>query len=133
MNHLGKFSTYIPPFLSLPKDLNFPLSPVSISFPYTNTDVGYDGISPVVGLVNNVLNIYFHEYFPRAAQISHTLRSLNDSAHRMIYTTHAWLVSMYLDCPSNMVLSGNLLQCPSAGEVAVFEEAVRNGDIVWHR
>ena len=31
-------------------------------------DVGYNGI-PQVGFINNILNIYFHEYFPRASRL----------------------------------------------------------------
>ncbi len=96
------------------------------------TDVGYDGIYPVTGFINNILNIYFHEYFPRAASVAQTLRALN-STQRLIYTTHPWLVSLFLDCPPNLVLAGVKLQCPTPDEVAVFTDAIAHGDISWHR
>jgi hypothetical protein len=32
---------------------------------------------------------------------------------RLIYTTHPWLVSLYLDCPSNSQW-GSLIHCPNA-------------------
>ena len=45
------------------------------------------------------------EYFPRAVNISLEIRErkLKDN---FIYTTHAWLISLYIDCPPNMILSG---------------------------
>jgi hypothetical protein len=95
-------------------------------------DVGYDGISPVTGYINNILNIYFHEYFPRAIEVAQTLRALQ-SPERFIYTTHPWLVGMYVQCPPNLVLAGVKLVCPSANDVASFTSAVQRGDIVWHR
>ena len=93
-------------------------------------DVGYNGI-PITGFINNILNIYFHQHFPRAVSVAATLRAT--SKQRFIYTTHPWLVSLYLDCPPNMLLSGILLICPSAAEVAIFRAAVAAGDITWHR
>ena len=102
----------------------------SLSFP--PADVGYDGIDPVVGFINNIVNIYFHEYFPRAVEVAQTLRDLNDTRN-FIYTTHPWLVSLYLDCPPNLVLSGKKLICPSDEEVQVFVSAIKRGDITWHR
>ncbi|KAK6184178.1 hypothetical protein SNE40_006698 [Patella caerulea] len=94
-------------------------------------DVGFDGIKPQVGFINNILNKYFHEYYPRAVTLANQLRALG-YAERFIYTTHAWLVSMYLDCPSNLVLSGVKLMCPNATDVAAFKKAVQLGDITWH-
>lgn len=63
------------------------------------SDVGYNGISPTVGFINNVLNTYFQLYFPRAVQLSQQLRH-DQYEETFIYTTHPWLVSLYLDCPS---------------------------------
>jgi hypothetical protein len=93
-------------------------------------DVGYNGI-PITGFINNILNIYFHQHFPRAISVATTLRAT--SKQRFIYTTHPWLVSLYLDCPPNIVLSGIPLICPTAAEIAVFRAAVAAGDITWHR
>ena len=69
------------------------------------SDVGYDGIIPEVGFINNVLNMYFTEYFPRAARVG---QALSDGGYveTFTYTTHPWLVSLYLDCPPHLILSG---------------------------
>lgn len=48
---------------------------------------------------------------------------------RLIYTTHPWLVSFYLDCPAH-IWAG--LYCPNATEIAAFSEAIKQGDITWH-
>ncbi|CAF1342775.1 unnamed protein product [Rotaria sordida] len=55
-------------------------------------DVGYNGI-PTMGFINNILNIYFHQYLPRAAILAEQIRriSLDDS---FIYTTHPWLLTI---------------------------------------
>jgi hypothetical protein len=93
-------------------------------------DVGYNGI-PITGFINNILNIYFHQHFPRAVSVAATMRAT--SKRRFIYTTHPWLVSLYLDCPTNMILSAIPLVCPSPDQVASFRAAVAAGDITWHR
>jgi hypothetical protein len=83
------------------------------------------------GFINNILNIYFHQHFPRAISVAETMRAT--STKRFIYTTHPWLVSLYLNCPINMTLSAIPLICPSPAEVASFRAAVAAGDITWHR
>ena len=93
-------------------------------------DVGYNGI-PQVGFVNNVLNTYFQEYFPRAVRLALEMAELYPG-EGFIYTTHPWLVSLYLDCPPDLVLSGIKLYCPTKDEVAGFEQAILKGYIVWH-
>jgi hypothetical protein len=92
-------------------------------------DVGYDGI-PEIGYINNILNIYFHEYFPRAAMLAEQISSVypEDS---FVYTTHPWLLSMFFDCPPNFILAGILLKCPTNDERALIERAIRNGMITW--
>jgi hypothetical protein len=70
--------------------------------------------------------------YPRAIQIARTFQDLN-STDSFIYTTHPWLVSTFLDCPPNFVLNGIRIVCPSADELAVFTQAVRDGIITWHR
>lgn len=95
-------------------------------------DVGYDGLLPEeLGFVNNVINKYFVEYFPRSINTSATLRELG-YYEKQIYTTHPWLVRLYLHCPPNLVLSGIKLQCPNETEKAKFIAAARRGDITWH-
>ena len=68
------------------------------------TDVGYS-FGSEMGFISNVLNGYFHTYFSRAANISLKLRE-EQYEETFIYTTHPWLVSLYLNCPSNFVLEG---------------------------
>jgi hypothetical protein len=93
-------------------------------------DVGYNGI-PELGLINNILNRYFQVYFPRAISVAASLRA-RGGAERLVYTTHAFLVHLYVHCPANLTLSGIVLACPSDGDVAAFRAAVAAGDIVWH-
>lgn len=62
-------------------------------------DVGYyDGLDKDAGFAVEVLNRYQSEYFVRAINVSRTLIRLGYS-ERFVYTTHPWLVSLYLDCP----------------------------------
>jgi len=96
-----------------------------------HVDIGYDGINPSVGYVNNVLNKYFQEFFPRALKLSKAVKQHNPKLS-FIYTTQPWLVSMYLDCPPNMVLSGIPLNCPSREEAVAFAEAIKAGQIAIH-
>lgn len=93
-------------------------------------DVGYNGI-PGIGYINNILNIYFNIYFPRAIAIARALRDLG-GIERYIYTTHPWLVDLYIHCPINFTLSGVTLQCPDPSAVTEFIDAVQIGDIVFH-
>jgi hypothetical protein len=94
-------------------------------------DVGYNGISPQTGYINNVMNRYFGTYFPRAAELGRIvdMSALNDS---FVYTTHPWLLSFYFDCPPGMVLSGVELKCPSEEEKEAVTKAIRTGVITWH-
>ena len=64
---------------------------------------------------------------PHQARLSAELRNASDT-DRFIYTTHPWLVSLYLDCPVGQDLG---LHCPSVQDKLTFEKAVRDGDIVW--
>ncbi|XP_071155642.1 uncharacterized protein [Mytilus edulis] len=94
-------------------------------------DVGYNGI-PQTGFINNILNTYFHEYFPRAVNLSRELRD-KQYQERFIYTTHPWLVSLYVDCPQGFILNNITLKCPSDQDLKAFKEAVTiYGDITWH-
>ena len=96
-------------------------------------DLGYSlngGSSPIPGLLANVLNMYFHSFFPRAISLATSMRDLGLS-ERFIYTTHPFLVSLFLDCPNDIVLSNIKVFCPTAAEVESFEEAVKQGDITY--
>ena len=94
-------------------------------------DVGYDGISPETGFINNVLNKYFSIYFPRAISLASGISQWN-SKLSYIYTTHPWLISLYLDCPPNMVLNGVKLSCPVKEEVDAMISAIKSGYIAMH-
>jgi hypothetical protein len=87
-------------------------------------DVGFDGIDPVLGFAKNVLNRYFDVYFPRALRTSAEMRSQGSS---YIYTTHAYLISMYLDCPIGLGL-----HCPTDQQRHDLIRGIERGDIVWH-
>ena len=94
-------------------------------------DVGYDGIWPETGFINNVLNMYFTVYFPRAISLASGINQWNPKLS-FIYTTHPWLVSLYLDCPPNMVLNGAQLLCPLKEEVDAMIRAIKSGYIAMH-
>ena len=43
---------------------------------------------------------YMHDYFPLAASTAKAMKAnASDSGDRFIYTTHAWLMQRFLDCP----------------------------------
>ncbi|KAK3598273.1 hypothetical protein CHS0354_022590 [Potamilus streckersoni] len=94
-------------------------------------DVGYDGIGSELGYINNILNVYFTHHFPQALNVSRQLIK-GKYVESFIYTTHPWLVSLYLDCPKNLTLSGVTLKCPNKTEVAEFQLAISSGVITWH-
>eukprot|EP00756_Hemistasia_phaeocysticola_P027509 Hpha_TRINITY_DN16121_c1_g8::TRINITY_DN16121_c1_g8_i1::g.4195::m.4195 len=98
-------------------------------------DIGYAIHTPEgnpIGFMANVINSYTSEYFPAAAALANGMRALGGT-DRFIYTTHPWLVSLYIDCPPDFVLAnGTKLFCPTEAELAGFKKAVANGDIVWH-
>jgi hypothetical protein len=94
------------------------------------------------------LQRYFDVYFPAAIKTAQQLRQ-RGGKERLIYTTHPWLVSLYVDCQDSLVptlpgmkhfLANNettqainvSLHCPSAAALATFEAAVQRGDIAWH-
>ena len=85
----------------------------------------------MTGFINNILNIYFHQYFPRAAILADQIRQISPK-DSFVYTTHPWLLSMFFDCPPNFVLAGILLKCPSKDEKDLIERAIRSGAITWH-
>jgi hypothetical protein len=92
---------------------------------FNHLDVGYNGIAPTVGFINNVPNRYFVDYFPRAIAVAQALRALGGE-ERLVYTSHPFLLSLYLDCPANFTLAAGItLACPSADDVAALEAAVQ--------
>jgi hypothetical protein len=87
----------------------------------------------------HIINRYFDEFFPLAAQLGDEWRagagpSKNDS---YIWMTQSWIVSLFLNCEDAHYNawdgSGrNLLHCPNATAVSRFKRAVKLGDIFWH-
>ena len=71
----------------------------------------------MTGFINNILNIYFHQYFPRAAILAEQIRRLTPD-DTFVYTTHPWLLSMFFDCPTT-------------DEIQLIERAIRTGGITW--
>ncbi|PAA81218.1 hypothetical protein BOX15_Mlig012712g1 [Macrostomum lignano] len=92
-------------------------------------DVGYNGI-PDTGYINNVLNRYFHVHFPQALSLVKQIRE-GGFRERFRYTTHPWLLDMYLNCP-DLILNGIQLQCPNSTDLEAMKDALTLGDIVWH-
>jgi len=89
-------------------------------------DVGYNGIYPEVGFAFNVINRYFDVYFPSAIETAQQLKK-EGGKYSLIYTTHAWLVDLYLSCPPGMNI-----HCPSAEQQATLLAALRDGTITYH-
>jgi hypothetical protein len=52
---------------------------------------------------------------------------LTQGAQRYVWTTHSYMVSLFMDCPP-----GRHLPCPSPELKALVGEAVRKGTITWH-
>ncbi|KAH3812032.1 hypothetical protein DPMN_140453, partial [Dreissena polymorpha] len=121
-------SYYVAPIKEKPvKD--DPIKTVHLIF-MNHLDVGYS-FNDDPGHLLTVINAYFTVYYPRAIQVALNLYVLGYQ-ERFIYTTHPWLVSLYLDCPPNVVLSGIKLMCPDAQNVTNFIQVVQSGFITWH-
>ncbi|XP_074653316.1 uncharacterized protein LOC141907538 isoform X2 [Tubulanus polymorphus] len=88
-------------------------------------DVGF------ASLVDNILDEYFTKYFPAAVKLASTLRD-EGYVENFVYTTHPWLIDLYLNCPRNLNLTGVPLKCPSPADVSNFVKAIKQGDITWH-
>lgn len=58
------------------------------------------------------------------ATVSSSSGTINDA---FVYTTHAWLLSLFFDCPP-----GIGLECPDEAAVAELDAAIRRGDVTWH-
>ena len=56
-----------------------------------------------------IVNEYFTTYFDRAADLANQLRD-GGYVESFVYTTHPWLVSLYLDCPPHLVLANIALK-----------------------
>jgi len=84
----------------------------------------------------DIVNLYFDHYFPLALEISSELEKNETSEARLIYTTHPWLIALYLDCNSSgfpyVPALNTSIHCPSEYQVAQFKKAIFRGVIAWH-
>lgn len=87
--------------------------------------LGFGGIEPELGYDAAVINKYFDWYFPLAVRLGRLLDS-RPGPERHIYTTHSYLVSLYLACPPAMGL-----HCPSLERQAELREAISAGYVTW--
>ena len=100
------------------------------------------------GLAIDVINAYFTQFFPRAINTSATLAAqgikyvyveliqyiaINNYflQTRYVYTTHPWLIDLYLRCPAPGTFPGTLA-CPDASQLSAFKDAIKKGWISWH-
>ena len=74
----------------------------------------------------NIVNRYFDHFFADAIS---TADELIKTGHkeRLVFTTHAYLVYLYVNCPPNMGI-----HCPNESSLASFLKAISDGVIVWH-
>ena len=78
-----------------------PIAPISITKVHivfmTHLDVGY--ADQIAGIVNR----YFGDgkYFDQAIATAKQLRQ-NPNGPQYMWTQHAWLINMYLDCPPGL-------------------------------
>lgn len=88
-------------------------------------DLGFGGIGPEPAFDSTVINRYFDWHFPLAIELGQFFdRTPGPESH--IYTSHSFLVSLYLACPPGMGL-----HCPSEAQVRDFQAAVSKGWITW--
>lgn len=85
--------------------------------------LGFGGIEPELGYDAAVVNKYFDWYLPTAVRLGRLLASRPE---RHVYTTHSYLISLYLSCPPAMGL-----HCPSLERQAELREAISAGDVTW--
>eukprot|EP00026_Physarum_polycephalum_P003968 Phypoly_transcript_03985.p1 GENE.Phypoly_transcript_03985~~Phypoly_transcript_03985.p1 ORF type:complete len:714 (+),score=74.06 Phypoly_transcript_03985:89-2230(+) len=90
-------------------------------------DIGFAQLAYVI------INEYFDTYFPNAAVTAQELR--NNGTERLIYTTHSWLVDIYVNCAKYAAINAlppGPIHCPNASALALVTNAINQGDISWH-
>jgi hypothetical protein len=60
------------------------------------------------------------------AKVAKDMQRLSPHGDRYIYTTHSYLLSLFLDCPTGMGL-----HCPNSTTTAAVVDAIRSGAITW--
>ncbi|PRW60876.1 Coiled-coil domain-containing mitochondrial isoform B [Chlorella sorokiniana] len=73
-----------------------------------------------------VLDNWIHEHLPAAIRLAEELRQSGTDG-QFVFMAHSWIISLALDCPSDIGI-----RCPSAAEVEALEAAIRQGVITWH-
>jgi len=103
-------------------------------------DVGY------TNSVASVVNTYFHDYFPKAIK---TANLVNKPGQPPVFkfTTHAWLLDMFFDCPHRFGTNCSFapdsfsstpdynigcILCPNATLINQVQHAIDNDIITWH-
>jgi hypothetical protein len=119
--------------ITLCKQINNDIERVHIIFS-THLDVGYNSpfnskFYPAFAI--EIINGYLDYHFP---QILLNINQLADNNINYIYTTHAWLVYIYIHCESNLIpiVDNVTLHCPNQDLINEFKRAIVNGNIVWH-
>ena len=103
-----------------------PVDTVHLLF-MSHLDVGF------TGLINEVLQSYISSHFPRAAALSAAMRAAckGPKCDAFVYTTHPWLISLYLHCPA-WTLAGVRLECPTQQQQADLRASLVSGDLLFH-
>lgn len=89
----------------------------------THLDVGFTDFAL------SVIDRYFHTFYPAAIAYAQQIAAnpaLADFGY--VFTTQPWLLSLFLDCPQNLLPE---LQCPTDNEKAAVVEAIEGGVISW--
>jgi hypothetical protein len=93
----------------------------------------------------SVVNMYFHSYFPKAIT---TAAAINQpgAPKTFIYTTQAWLIDLFFDCPARLGLTctgaepgaptpdddPGCVVCPNSTAQQAVRRAIQDGVITWH-
>jgi hypothetical protein len=84
-----------------------------------------------VAPIYDILNRWFHKFFPLALQVGAQLEANKTAgAPRLHFTAQSWIVQLFLNCPAEYEARG--VVCPSQDEIANFTLAVKRGYITWH-
>lgn len=61
------------------------------------------------------------------AAVAKQMKALSPHGDRYVYTTHSYLISLFLDCPLGMGLN-----CPNSTTTAAVLDAIKSRAITWH-
>ncbi len=90
----------------------------------THLDLGF------TTTVAKVLNEYFDKHLMNAIDTSAKLRkNTTAGAPQFIYTSHPWLINMFIDCPQTLWPD---LHCPDEEKINKVTDAVQRGDLTYH-